>query len=532
MSPTSSGAMERKHCTRCNELLLPDDEKQEGSNTELCKHCHCMDTLTVPFAYEGTMKRTFRGRCEDKTCRCYKSDKGGNAAWYQGGRETPQKLYDHVRNTNPSLRPEDVLKYVQGQVKLGEAKVKQVVEQRNAAASKRKPTAQGSDSPGAPVQETPAPAQADEDGSTSDHGDDAGPEEVTTDNDAHIIEHANIEPFLTSLRVMYGTVSLQTMKEFLEKRLRNPDITVLQASTFQERGGVDAYTGVDYETLMLINGDYYANIDKLIPNYTVALEAAESSTTLTDSPDDDAAKNNKRELKDLESSTEYKAFKPRDDARSWLEMDHVWEVQLFMRAFEYTNGRHGGVDGEGVISVPVMLYLVGVINDKGNLNVTPWSVNSPAKRNLVQKFLSTSGWDYKRHRLDNLSMRAKSIVTGSLGLFRNDKGARDILIKNLKLPNKDGVLKTSDKTILENIGQTMCSTLSGFLRTKLLEDAEESFGETDKQYLRALYKVLCHMCYCMWADEKGPLTAMQKGKSITGRGVLAGEDAAVNRQGV
>ena len=94
-------------------------------------------------------------------------------------------------------------------------------------------------------------------------------------------------------------------------------------------------------------------------------------------------------LEELGGNQAHPAFIQRtakDDKKRFFEVDHIIDVQLFVRAIITTNKCTENDQFVGTLTFNHIEYLRSIINDQENLNVTTRKINAYAKNKLVPKF--------------------------------------------------------------------------------------------------------------------------------------------------
>ncbi len=170
--------------------------------------------------------------------------------------------------------------------------------------------------------------------------------------------------------------------------------------------------------------------------------------------------------------------------RSLLEVDHVWDVQLWVAAVELANRRATEGTAGPSITFNQVLYLYSIINDPSNLNVTPWRVNSVAKNKLITKFLSK--FSFLRNPPAAPTWTYESILATDL-----TAATRDIL----QTP-------TSNGTIGQRIGRRMVYVLFETIGPALqLEDGAGTWSVDERTFFSSVFQVLRDMCSRLWPNE-------------------------------
>jgi hypothetical protein len=292
----------------------------------------------------------------------------------------------------------------------------------------------------------------------------ATPEPKATTRSAAAMEAIIPEPcgyFPLSLCGVTGAMSTPKYQKALASYLRDGAISRRLEATLEAYPDGDSYTRVASTTLVTI-----------LTNYSVGIEDLEP------------------ELK--------KVFVPRTESgpeRSLLEVDHVWDVQLWAKAVDITNSRTPE-DGKSsfTISFAQILFLYQLINDTSNLNVTPWRVNSVAKNKLITKFLGKYSFGSKVNSPETWSYNAL-LATGEVS-----KPTQDIL----NVPTTSGI------RVGHRIGRRMLEVLDDVIAPALrLEKgtagASGTWSDEEKKFFLELLTVLTDMCNRLWREVKAAM---------------------------
>ena len=164
-----------------------------------------------------------------------------------------------------------------------------------------------------------------------------------------------VRPFLTCHRSFEGAFTSAAYMKKLAKELRVYQVSNIVDDVFSVRGGLDMYTGCDRTLLLALDNAYEDNNEEMNENKDHPAFAKRSS---------------------------------KDESR-FFEVDHIFDIQLWVRAILVTNSCIDEDDHQfvGTLTFNHLEYLRTIINDPENLNVTPWKVNS-AKGKLLTNFLS------------------------------------------------------------------------------------------------------------------------------------------------
>jgi hypothetical protein len=261
-----------------------------------------------------------------------------------------------------------------------------------------------------------------------------------------------VRPFLTRHRSFEGAFTSAAYMKKLAEKLRGDQVSNIVDDVFSVRGGIDMYTGCDRTLLLALDNAYEDNNEEMNENKDHPAFA-------------------KRTLK---------------DERRFFEVDHIFDIQLWVRAILVANSC---IDDDhqfvGTLTFNHLEYLRTIINDPENLNVTPWKVNS-AKGKLLTNFLSK--WQFSNEGITPCS------ATNLLAIEVRGSQTRRILQNDL-IVNEE----------LTKIDQRLCRlmrrTLVEFIAPKLELSEGVEWLKSEREYLRKLLSVLKHMCLSLWPIE-------------------------------
>lgn len=175
---------------------------------------------------------------------------------------------------------------------------------------------------------------------------------------------------------------------------------------------------------------------------------------------------------------------------SFLQVDHIWEVQQLVAAIVWTDLKKDGTH----VTFAQLMYLQTLLNDRNNLNVTTYQINiakGGGQGALINAFLE---WWWP----GNLTAGTCEELSAKRLVEANKK--RSILCT--KLPDEQ------DTTILQAIGKCSVETLMKYWKPALIviprtrkEGKLASWTETELAYFQDLFNVMKHMCICLWPDE-------------------------------
>jgi hypothetical protein len=265
-----------------------------------------------------------------------------------------------------------------------------------------------------------------------------------------------VKPFLTCHRSFEGALTSAAYMKKLAEKLRVDQVSNIVDDVFSVRGGLDMYTGCDRTLLLALDNAYDDNNEEMNENKNHPAFA-------------------KRTLK---------------DERRFFEVDHIFDIQLWVRAIMVTNSCTDNDQFVGTLTFNHLEYLRTIINDPENLNVTTWKVNN-AKGILLTNFLSK--WQFNNREI--IPCSATNLMAIELKRLQMRKILQDDLHVNEGL-----------KKVEQRLCRLMRRTLFEFIAPKLELPEGVEWLKSEREYLRKLLSVLKHICLSLWPiDEVCPL---------------------------
>lgn len=172
------------------------------------------------------------------------------------------------------------------------------------------------------------------------------------------------------------------------------------------------------------------------------------------------------------------------DSRNILEVDHIWDMQLWDRAIEIVHRQSPLTDGARprALTFSQAMYLSDLINSVGNLNVTSWKINGISKNKLVSKFLT----------LYDFLPTPQSPETWCYASIMATVTWRSADVKELlQLPTGAG-------TVGQRIGRCMVATLEAVIKPQLSYALDGAWTAEERAFFADLLTVLQDMCHRLW----------------------------------
>jgi hypothetical protein len=266
----------------------------------------------------------------------------------------------------------------------------------------------------------------------------------------------DLDHFSTRHRYFEGALTSAQYLMRLNTELRDGRVANMVDDVFAVREGRDLYTGCDRTLLLALDSAYTDNLEELGGNQA------------------------------------HPAFIQRtakDDKKRFFEVDHVFDVQLFVRAIITTNKCTENDQFVGTLTFNHIEYLRSIINDPENLNVTTWKINAYAKNKLVTKFLEM--WHF---RDNGIKPSATTIMATEI-----TPQVRTVLTNPL-------LVNEGPTTVHQRLCRAMRKTLVEFIGPKLNLPESDDWLPSERLYCKKLLSVLKHMCLSLWPiDEFYPL---------------------------
>ena len=266
---------------------------------------------------------------------------------------------------------------------------------------------------------------------------------------------AEVKPFPTRHRFVEGSLTSNLYMGKLASSLREDKVSNMLDGVFNVRGGMDYYTGCDRTLLLAL---------------------------------DNAYEDNNEEMNENKDHPAFVKRTVRDEHRRFFEVDHVFDVQLWVRAILITNSCTDMDQFVGTLTLNHLEYLRTIINDPENLNVTTWKVNN-AKGKLLTTFLNQ--WQFSNQRITPWNVT--SLMTIELS-----SQTKKILQNELHV--NEGPTKVEQR-----LCRLMRRTLFGFIAPKLDLPVGEEWLSSERVYCAKLLSVLKHMCLSLWPIDQYPL---------------------------
>ena len=270
-----------------------------------------------------------------------------------------------------------------------------------------------------------------------------------------------------------GRIKATTYRMELGNFLRNTQVSMERERVWEEHG-MDYYTDIMGYTLEELDANYDSEIEGFPKHLRV--------------------KNGV-----LEKRSEAEAHK------TLLEIDHVWDVQLWATAIEIVDKWAPKTDDRGhpfQVSFAQALYLYDMVNGLDNLNITTWKINKAAKNHLMYAFI--------HHRFDMAPNATREMMSADNILNTSTRE---------RLSPKDRVLlrtrawqygEEPAEMMYHRIGHMMVDRLHLRFSERLLKP-EGDWNREEIAYFGNLYRVLEYMCRVLWPTQ---LNALEKLRNV------------------